>query len=1128
MSAWLVILAVAVYMAALFQVAWRGDRNATAQTDVRRRAATYALSLAVYCTSWTYFGAVGTAARTGWEYVTIYLGPILAVTLLFPLWRRVAAAAKRGNVGSIADFIAARYGKSRLLGGLAAVVAVAGSLPYIALQLKSLATGWAAMTQGGADSAPAETTVLAIAVALAGFAILFGARRADLTEHNRGLVHAIAFESVVKLAALLAAALLAIVLILGSDVSPAAALGPLNGPPTFDARFLVMTVLSAAAVFCLPRQFHMGFVELADLDDAREARRTFTLYLILTTAAVVPIVAAGALLPQTYTNPDLLVLALPLEFGAAPLTLFVFLGGFSAATAMVIVETVALSAMVSNELILPLAAKRRWREGARADFARLILFVRRVAIVGVLFLAWLYFRAMDRSEALAAIGLTAFAALAQLAPALVGAVLWKRGTAAGALAGLSAGFACWIYSIALPQLGFIEPPAWMGRGDPLVVGVLWSLSLNIGLFIGVSLLTRPRLIERIQAATFVEDAEPLAEGPSHALSAQVGDLRDLMARFMGEAAARRSFADLSRELGRPLRDHDPVTPAVARAIERRLAGAVGATSARGVIAAALSEGARGPDDVTRLLDEAAQAVQFNRELLQATLDNMSQAVSVVDADLRLIAWNAPYLKLFHFPQGFIHVGKPIAEVIRWNAERGECGPGGIEVHVERRLQHLKRRTRHTFERLRPDGRIVRSVGAPMPGGGYVTTYTDITEDKRRQASLEEAARALEEANERLEARVAERTRELAEATARAEAATASKSRFLAAASHDLLQPLHAARLFVAALGEELKDGDPDSRALARDADLAIATADRLLRALLNLSKLEAGGVKPELRPVSAAALLRDLEREFAPLAAEKGLRLIVRPCDAWVRSDRDLLRSLLQNLVSNAIRYTERGGVLVGARRQGGTLRFEVWDTGRGIPEASRPTIFREFMRVGGETEPGMGLGLAIVDRLAKLLEHPVAFRSEVGRGSMFWVAAPTCPAALPEPAPSRPRAGALTGLRVLCVDNEQSILDSLKALLRRWGAEVDVAASAAEIAALPGPWDAALVDYHLHGGETGLDLISRFGPQLGRAALVTAETDTNVHGRARRLGVTVIGKPVQPAALKAFLSRARQAAAAE
>lgn len=1122
------ILSAAAYMAVLFVVAWRADKGAARPVDPRRRAVIYGLSLAVYCTSWTYFGAVGTAARAGWEFVAIYLGPVLAVTLGFPLWRRVAAAAKRENVGSIADFLAARYGKSRPLGALVAVVAVAGSLPYIALQLKSLATGWTVLTAGAAEAAPPDGTVLAVAVVMAGFAVLFGARRADLTEHNRGLVQAVAFESVVKLAGLLAAALLAVALLSGSTVDLRESLGRLAAAPEFDGRFLVLTALAAAAVFCLPRQFHMGFVELPDAADAKEARRTFVLYLLLTTVAVVPIFAAGALLPAAYTDPDLFVLDLPLEFGGTALTLFVFLGGFSAATAMVIVETVALSAMISNELILPWAARRRWRDPARrADFARVILFVRRGAVVAVMGLAYLYYRALDQGQGLAAIGLTAFAAAAQLAPALLAGVVWKRGTAAGALAGIGGGFVVWLYGLAMPQVGGWGHPAWLG-GDPLVATALLSLTLNVVLFAFVSLATRPRLVERIQAVAFAGEGDT-ARDVGGALGGRVGDLRDLAARFLGETAAERSFKDLARELGRPLRDGDPVDPPLARAVERRLAGAIGASSARGVIAAALSGGARDPDDVTRLLDETAQAVQFNRELLQATLDNMSQAVSVVDADQRLIAWNARYLELFEYPPGFIHVGKPVAEVIRHNAERKGVPAAELDAHVERRLEHLRRRATHVFERRRTDGRVLRSVGAPMPGGGYVTTYTDVTEDRAREASLAEAARALEEANEQLEARVEERTRELAAAKAQAEAATASKTRFLAAASHDLLQPLHAARLFVAALGEELTEAGADARSLARDADRSIATADRLLRALLNLSKLEAGGVKPEVRPVSVAELFADLEREFAASAAARGLSLVVRPSAAWVRSDRDLLRSVLQNLIGNAIRYTDRGGVLVAARRRGGAVRFEVWDSGRGIPEESRAAVFREFSRLhaGPESEPGMGLGLAIVDRVARLLGHPLDLRSRPGRGSVFAVVAPRAEApAVAAPTASVARPGALSGLRVLCVDNERTILDSLGALLRRWGAGVDLADTVEAAEALGGAWDAALIDYHLGAGATGLDVIARLEGRLGLAALVTAETDETVHERARELGAAVVRKPVEPAVLKAFLSRARPVAA--
>lgn len=1115
------LLVVAAYMAVLFRIAWRADRpgqdspavagadQTTAIPARRRRAIIYALSLAVYCTSWTYFGAVGTAARSGWDYLPIYLGPALALLVGFPLWRRVAQAAKRENVGSIADFLAARYGKSRPLGALVAIVATVGSLPYIALQLKSLATGWSVLLQGEGDAAPAGGTVLGVAAVLAGFAILFGARRADLTEHNRGLVRAVAFESVVKLGALLAAALLAVALLLGRGAPPE--LGALAAWPDLDARFLVITVLSAAAILCLPRQFHVGFVELVETADAREARRTFVAYLALTTLAVIPIVGAGALLPSAYADPDLFVLDLPMEFGGLPLTLLVFIGGFSAATAMVIVETVALSAMLSNELFLPWAG--RWRRG---DTAADILLVRRLAIGSLLFAAWLYFLAMDRGQDLASIGLIAFAAAAQLAPALIGAVLWKRASGRGALAGIGAGFGLWLLLLGLPNLlpGF-EPAAALGAADPLVFGAIASLSTNTALFIWVSRRDRPGLVERIQAAAFVEETGPSPD--AGAVLGRVGDLKALMIRFLGESAAMRSFADLARDLDRPLRDGDPADSVIARAVERRLAGAVGASSARGVIAAALSGEARRPADVTRLLDEAAQAVQFSRDLLQATLDNMSQAVSVVDQDLRLIAWNTRYLELFEFPPGFIHVGKPVAEVIRYNAVRGECGPGGIEAHVNRRLEHLRRRSPHSFERHRPDGRVIRSVGAPMPGGGYVTTYTDVTEDKRREALLEE--------------RVEARTRELAEATARAEAATASKTRFLAAASHDLLQPLNAARLFVAALAEELAGPSPGARRLARDADRSIATADRLLRALLNLSKLEAGGVQPEVRPVAAGALLASLEREFAPVAAEKGLRLRVRPCLAWVRSDQDLLRSLLQNLIANAIRYTSQGGVLVGARVRGGAVRFEVWDTGRGIPEEAQALIFREFTRLPGaageEDGGGMGLGLAIVERVARLLGHPLFLRSTPGRGSVFAVTAQAAPAPVAAPMAAASPARTLAGLKVLCVDNEPAILESLLALLQRWGAQAQAVASPEAAQALAGPWDAALIDHHLGGASTGLELLQRLAPRIGRAALVTAETDPVVLAQARALGAVVLKKPVEPAALKAFLASA-QAVAAE
>ncbi|WP_438852978.1 PAS-domain containing protein [Brevundimonas nasdae] len=840
----LLILSLVVgYMAILFAVAWYQERPATRARGKGLGPSVYALSLAIYCTSWTYYGAVGTAARNGWEYLPIYIGPIIGVTVLFPLWRRIAAAARRENVGSMADFVASRYGKSQTLGAAVTVVAILGSLPYIALQLKSLSMAGELLTADTPVAGSESLTVLVLAGVLAFFAILFGARRPDLTEHNRGLIQAIGLESVVKLGALLFVAVFALVLLLNQGAPPRIieGLGALSRPPEVTPRFSAIILISTLAIFCLPRQFHVAFVEGAAPSDVKRARWIFPIYLLLTSLAVLPLVAAGALFAPA-VNPDLLVLALPFGRGESLLTAIVFVGGFSAATAMVIVEAVALSAMVSNSLILPFVARDRWRmRGDASDMAGTILQVRRAAIIAVLLLAWVYYQAMDQSHGLAAMGLVSFAALAQLAPALFGAVLWRGGHAVGALAGMAVGLTIWIIMLALPQLA--PDAAWhphrlLGIDDPLALGVFVSLGLNLAVYVGVSRIAQPRLIDRVQARAFVDRIGPdWTENRPSPSGASVGDLRALVARFIGDERAERAFTAWGNETDTRLRDADPADAALARAAERMLAGAIGAASARRVIAAALAGVGRAPEDVVRMLDEASQAVQFNRDLLQTTLDNIDQGVIVVDEDLRVTAWNRRYVSMFELPVGFVHVGLPIASIYRLNAERGES-PNDIEAWVERRLEALSRRIPHDHERQQPDGRVLRSSGAPIPGGGYATSYTDIT-------ALRRAARQLEEANERLEARVADRTARLDEARRIAEDATASKTRFLAAASHDLLQPLHAARLFIAALKEEPAvsgaGADAASHTLAVNADRAIDSAHRLLTALLNLSKLEAGG-----------------------------------------------------------------------------------------------------------------------------------------------------------------------------------------------------------------------------------------------------------------------------------------------
>jgi signal transduction histidine kinase len=419
---------------------------------------------------------------------------------------------------------------------------------------------------------------------------------------------------------------------------------------------------------------------------------------------------------------------------------------------------------------------------------------------------------------------------------------------------------------------------------------------------------------------------------------------------------------------------------------------------------------------------------------------------------------------------------------------------------------------------------------PMPGSGIVTTLTDITPSVV-------AAEALERANASLEGRVRERTRELERlnselirAKAEADDANISKTRFLAAASHDILQPLNAARLYVTSLVERQHEGDEG--ALVDNVDASLEAVEEILAALLDISRLDTGAMKPEIESLHIDALFRQLEVDFAPLARAKGLELKFIGSSLTVRSDRRLLRRLLQNLVSNAIKYTPRGRVLVGCRRRGARATIDIYDTGIGIPKSKRQTVFAEFKRLdeGAKVARGLGLGLSIVERIARVLDHKIELASEVGRGSHFSVRVPLAPALAAERAPRAPARPALklAGLHVLCVDNEPKVLDGMEKLLTGWGCRVSKAAdqtgAIAALDAAESPPLGALVDYHLDRGN-GLEVITALRARCGAdlpAILITADRDTQVREQARAANVAVLHKPLKPAALRALIGQWR------
>ncbi len=509
--------------------------------------------------------------------------------------------------------------------------------------------------------------------------------------------------------------------------------------------------------------------------------------------------------------------------------------------------------------------------------------------------------------------------------------------------------------------------------------------------------------------------------------------------------------------------------------------------------------------------------------LSRSLEHLPQGVVIIDAELRLVAWNSRYVDLFRFPPELIHVGRPIEDVFRYNARRGLLGPGPVEEAIQRRLEHLRSGKPHMRESEKDDGVVLEIRGNPLPDGGFVTSYADIT-------SYKNAARELRSLADALEHRVEERTRALAAATQAAESANRYKTRFVASAVHDLLQPLNAARMFVSALRGRL--ADDEARRIADHVDNALVAQDAILNSLLDIARLESGALPTRVRDFALAPLLETLAREFGLLAGDRGLALDSVATRVVVRSDEALLRRILQNFLSNAIRYTPRGRVLLGVRRIPGGVRIEVHDQGPGIPDSLQAEIFEEFRRLddGVANDRGAGLGLAIVERIGRLLGHRIGLRSRLGRGSVFWVELPQGSAGPlatePVSAASEPDDGSpLRGRRVWCIDDDPRVCEATRALLQRWECDVPLASGPADAraAAVPGQApDLLLLDVRL-GDTDGPALYASLCERWGTAPpviLVTAERDDGLRAQAQANGWGFLSKPVKPAALRALMTQ--------
>src|SRR6201990_415402 len=730
---WGVIAAAFCYIGCLFLLASYGDRLSPAERS-NANGWIYPLSLAIYCTSWTFFGSVGFATRTSTDFLAIYLRPIVMIGLCTPLLRRVIALAKAQNITSIADFIGARYGKSQAVAATVALIAMIGSVPYIALQLKAMASSLETILSE--DQAFSKIPIigdiaLMVTLAMATFAVLFGTRQTDATEHQHGLMLAVATESIVKLVAFLAVGAFVTFWmfdpgeLIHRAMKTPEAVRAIDYTPTIG-NFLCMVVLSFCAVMMLPRQFHVSVVENTSDHEVARARWMFPLYLVAINLFVIPIAIAGLVtFPFGAVDSDMFVLALPIEGDAPLLSLLVFIGGLSAATAMVIVECVALSVMLSNDIIVPLVLQRSPQSREGKDFGDFLLKARRFAIFAIMVMAYFYYRALGNTQ-LVAIGLLSFAAIAQLAPAFFGGLFWRRATARGAMGGMLVGFAVWFYTLFMPSfldtntagilllqhgpfgIEALRPQALFGADlPPLLHGVLWSLSLNLLTYVALSLARQPSSIERLQADLFVPTAlAPIA--PTFRrwrTTITVEDIQSTVAQYLGPERAREAFEAFADNHRTAL---DPAAPAdfeLLRHAEHLIASSIGAASSRLVMSLLLRKRTVSAKAALKLLDDSHAGLHFNREILQTALNHGGQGIAVFDADLQLICSNRQFGDLLGLPPHLMQIGSPLREILEYMGEVAGDGLADSELLLKQRLAAYTTEGEPYLERL-PDRHVV--------------------------------------------------------------------------------------------------------------------------------------------------------------------------------------------------------------------------------------------------------------------------------------------------------------------------------------------------------------------------------------------------------------------------------------
>jgi PAS domain S-box-containing protein len=984
------------YLIFLFLVASAGETFARRLSRPRIRTVTYVLAASVYCTAWTFYGSVGLAANRGLEFLTVYLGPA-CVALLWPLLlRKLVRVSKEQRITSISDFISSRYGKSAHLGTLVAVLVVAGMIPYIALQLRAVSASFSMIIQESSVFHVFDPTLL-VAVTLALFGILFGARNLDFTKQQTGLMTAVAVESVIKLVAFL---VIGVYVTWGLFKGPGEIFGQIVGDPVWSrlltldkpetasyARWAAMLLISMMAVMFLPRQFHVLVVQNPRERDVDAVAWSFPLYLLLINLFVLPIAFAGLLIfPESGAQADGFILRLPLHFDNRLVSVVVFLGGFSAATAMIVVESLALSKMITNDIILPMLLRRRQME----DVYWVTLFYTRVAMLGVVALGFAWAR-MERGQLLLVeMGLLSFVAVSQCAPAILLGLYWRRGNRRGAAAGISAGFALWFYTLTIPALvkegvvspsvltegpwgiGWLNPTALLGLTglDATTHGIFWSLFVNLALFVLVSLFTEQDADDRAQAAAFVgaagEERQPA--GAPAILSAT--EIERLVHHYVGDEEAEGIVRELFRGKA-PAELSVPELLELRIRFERLLAASLGAAAARMIVEDRFTISKDEAEQLVTSFQHMQQSLRLTEEevrrgerLLASVVQSVDDCIFTTGVDGRLVTMNPAGQRLLGHRER--RLGRLGVQDLLGQEERGravkaivpavKAGQGWSGQVTARTAKG------HTFPAYLSVRCIFDAGGQIIGTVGVLRDLTEQVETQRRLIQREKLA---------------------------------SLGEMAAGVAHEIRNPLGGIKMATNLLSSGDLGGGSLSQEMARSILSGIGEIERIINSLLDFTR----DTKLERAEYEVARILDPVVEAVAAEGRLRGVEIGYGRADREVvaSADGQRLRQVFANVMKNALEAIDPrridGRVVINLRAEEERAVVEIIDNGAGITLEDREKIFLPFFT----TKPsGTGLGMAIVKKIVDLHGGDIGIESAPGRGTRVRISLPAVALAQP------------------------------------------------------------------------------------------------------------------------------------